>query len=133
MNSIAGFHPDFLGGYPGVLRALAVLKRRGMGEGVQPRVMASSGAVLDGYTRGYIEKAFDCRVFDVYGSTEAGPVAFECQEGRYHVHTDFVVVEPTSRPMRTRIGPSSLLARGSLRECLRSSVSPVLQTRSGNS
>ena len=93
MASIAGFQPDFLGGYPGVLRALAVLKRRGMGPGVHPRVMASSGAVLDGYTRGYIEKAFDCRVFDVYGSTEAGPVAFECHEGRYHVHAEFVVLE----------------------------------------
>jgi phenylacetate-CoA ligase len=49
--------------------------------------------VLDDYTRGYIEKAFGCRLFDVYGSTEAGPVAFECQQGRYHVHADFVAVE----------------------------------------
>ena len=93
MAAIEAFQPDFLGGYPGVLRALAVLKRQGMGEHVQPVVMASSGAVLDGYTRGYIERSFGCRVFDVYGSTEAGPVAFECQEGSYHVHADFVVVE----------------------------------------
>ena len=93
MAAIEGFQPDFLGGYPGVLRALAVLKRRGMGEHVQPVVMASSGAVLDGYTRGYIERSFGCRLFDVYGSTEAGPVAFECQEGSYHVHADFVAVE----------------------------------------
>ena len=93
MAAIEGFQPDFLGGYPGVLRALAVLKRRGMGAHVQPVVMASSGAVLDGYTRGYIERSFGCRLFDVYGSTEAGPVAFECQEGSYHVHGDFVAVE----------------------------------------
>ena len=39
MAAIEGFQPDFLGGYPGVLRALAVLKRRGMGEHVQPVVM----------------------------------------------------------------------------------------------
>jgi len=93
IEKIDGFQPEFLGGYPGVLRALAVLKRKGHGEHIQPRVMSSSGAVLDDYTKRYIEDAFHAPIFDVYGSTEAGPVAFECREGNYHIHSDFVHLE----------------------------------------
>ncbi|RLF32904.1 MAG: hypothetical protein DRN07_03910, partial [Thermoplasmata archaeon] len=56
-------------------------------------VIASSGAVLDEYTKRYIEETFNARVFDVYGSTEAGPVAFECRKGNYHIHHDMVHLE----------------------------------------
>jgi len=83
LKRIDSFQPDFIGGYPGVLRALAVLKRKGMGSSTAPQVMSSSGAVLDDYTKRY----------DVYGSTEAGPVAFECTEGNYHIHSDLVHLE----------------------------------------
>jgi len=93
IEKIDGFRPEFLGGYPGVLRALAVLKRQGYGKNIEPDVMASSGAVLDEYTKRYIEDAFGAKIYDVYGSTEAGPVAFECREGNYHIHSDFVHLE----------------------------------------
>jgi len=93
MKKIDEFNPEFLGGYPGVLRALAVLKRQGHGKNVNPRVMSSSGAVLDDYTKKYIEDAFDAKIYDVYGSTEAGPVAFECKKGNYHIHSDMVHLE----------------------------------------
>ncbi|OYT58608.1 hypothetical protein B6U81_07685 [Thermoplasmatales archaeon ex4484_30] len=72
-EKINEFKPKFLGGYPGVLRALAVLKRKGYGKNIEPEVMASSGAVLDEYTKKYIEEAFNAKIYDVYGSTEAGP------------------------------------------------------------
>jgi phenylacetate-CoA ligase len=93
LRSINDFQPEFLGGYPGVLRALAVLKRKGHGDSISPRVMSSSGAVLDRYTRRYIEDTFDAPIYDVYGSTEAGPAAFECRRGNYHIHSDLVHLE----------------------------------------
>jgi len=93
IEKIDEFKPKFIGGYPGVLRALAVLKRKGYGKNIQPEVMASSGAVLDEYTKKYIEEAFETKIYDVYGSTEAGPVAFECKKGNYHLHYDMVHVE----------------------------------------
>jgi len=93
LKRIDKFQPDFLGGYPGILRALSVLKRNGLGLSTAPQVMSSSGAVLDDYTKRYIEDAFDAPIYDVYGSTEAGPVAFECTEGNYHIHSDFVHLE----------------------------------------
>ena len=93
IEKIDAFKPKFIGGYPGSLQALAVLKRKGHGLHIQPEIIASSGAVLDDYTRRYIEEAFGARVFDVYGSTEAGPIAFECQKGKYHTHYDMVHLE----------------------------------------
>ncbi len=93
IQKIDNFQPEFLGGYPGVMRALAVLKRKGHGVHIHPKVMASSGAVLDDYTKNYIEDAFDAKIFDAYGSTEAGPVAFECKKGCYHIHSDLVHLE----------------------------------------
>lgn len=93
ITQINDFKPEFLGGYPGIMRALAVLKRKGHGTDIHPRVMASSGAVLDDYTRTYIEDAFNAKIFDAYGSTEAGPVAFECHKGCYHIHSDLVHLE----------------------------------------
>ncbi len=93
VEKIDKFSPKFLGGYPGVLRALAILKRKGYGKNIEPEIMASSGAVLDDYTKRYIEEAFNAKIYDVYGSTEAGPIAFECRKGNYHLHYDMVHVE----------------------------------------
>ena len=93
IDKIDRFKPKFIGGYPGILRALAVLKKKGYGEHIEPSVMASSGAVLDSYTKKYIEDAFNAKIYDVYGSTEGGPIAFECRKGSYHIHSDMVHVE----------------------------------------
>ena len=93
IEKIDRFKPKFIGGYPGVLRAMAILKKRGYGKNISPDVMASSGAILDEYTKKYIEEAFEAELYDVYGSTEAGPIAFQCKKKKYHIHHDMVHVE----------------------------------------
>jgi len=93
MEELERFKPEFIGGYPGILKILAIMKNRGFGEGIKPRWMATSGAVLDDYTRKYIEDAFEVKIFDVYGATECSPIAFQCREGNYHVNYDLVHVE----------------------------------------
>ena len=100
IEKIDAFNPKFIGGYPGVLRALAVLKKKGYGKNIEPEYIASSGAVLDDYTRKYIEEAFNTKVFDVYGSTEGGPIAFECRKGNYHIHYDMVHLEFLDEDMK---------------------------------
>lgn len=40
-----------------------------------------------------IERAFGCKVFDCYGSSEVQNIAAECPEGQMHVNADFVVIE----------------------------------------
>jgi len=94
MRSINDFNPEFLGSDPNMLRKFAVLKNNGYGKDIAPSFLFSSGSMLDPYTKRYIEHAFSSRTIDMYGTTEAGPLAFECVKGGYyHVHSDFVHIE----------------------------------------
>jgi phenylacetate-CoA ligase len=43
--------------------------------------------------RASIERAFGCRAYDLYGSSEVQNIAAECPAGSMHVNTDFVVLE----------------------------------------
>jgi phenylacetate-CoA ligase len=93
LKEIEDFSPNFIGSDPNMLRQMAVLLNEGFGKNVAPDRLFSSGSVLDRYTRKYVEKAFQTSIVDMYGTTEAGPLAFECRNGCYHVHSDFVYLE----------------------------------------
>ena len=94
LKEVSEFNPEYLGSDPNTLREFAYRKNVGEAEDINPELLFSSGAMLDNYTRQYVEKAFNTRVLDTYGSTEAGPMAFECINGHgYHVNSDFVFME----------------------------------------
>ncbi len=94
IRKIDEFNPDFLNGYPGILQVLSTLKiEEDLGMNISPDYISSSGAILDPYTRRYIMDAFGAHVFDIYESTEGGPMAFECMKGCYHIHSDMVHLE----------------------------------------
>ena len=93
MRSLEEFKPDFIGGYVGMLGHLALLKDQGYGKTVEPKYIASTGAVLDPNLKQFIETAFQTQVYEAYGATETGPIAFECREGGYHVLSDLIHVE----------------------------------------
>ncbi|PNX49510.1 MAG: hypothetical protein BV457_01440 [Thermoplasmata archaeon M9B1D] len=93
IKEINSFKPDFLGGYPGMLGHLALLKEQGYGEKINPKVIASTGGVLDKNLRKLIEEVFDAPVFELYGTTETGTIAFQCKEGHYHIMSDLVHLE----------------------------------------
>jgi phenylacetate-CoA ligase len=92
-GELESFNPDFIGGYPGILKILAIYKKKDKNENLSPKVIASSGAILDDYTRKYIKNSFNAKIFDVYGATECSPIAFECQKGNIHLNSDFVFME----------------------------------------
>jgi len=93
MEDLNRFKPEMVGGYPDILKILAILKEKGKGENVNPKYIASSGAILDKYTRKYIEEVFNARVFETYGATECTPMAIECREGNMHIQSDVVHIE----------------------------------------
>ncbi|HHF58664.1 MAG TPA: phenylacetate--CoA ligase family protein, partial [Thermoplasmatales archaeon] len=93
MEDLNKFRPEMIGGYPDILKILAMLKEEGKGENVNPRYIASSGSVLDEYTRKYMEEVFNARVFETYGATECTPMAIECREGNMHIQSDVVHME----------------------------------------
>ncbi|MCX6663962.1 MAG: hypothetical protein NTZ75_06905 [Euryarchaeota archaeon] len=87
------FQPEAIIGYPFVLIQLAYLRENGYGRTITPRVIGSSGAYFDRYSRHRVEEAFGAKTFDIYAATESGPMAFECREKRYHVLSDMVHLE----------------------------------------
>jgi len=94
MKTLKDFKPDVIMTYPAIHQHLAFLKRKGYGENVKPKLLLTGGAILDDYTRSYVEDAFGCRLLNVYPSVEAGTnIAFECMEGTWHVHSDFFYIE----------------------------------------
>lgn len=45
-----------------------------------------------------IKKAFNCEsVKSIYGCTEAGQIAFECEYGHHHIASDWVLIEPVDK------------------------------------
>ena len=94
LEELNEFKPDFIGGYTGMLGHLAVLKEEGKGEKIKPKVIASTGSLLDSDLKDYISNVFNAPVFEVYGTTETGPIAFQCKEfDKYHIMSDLLHVE----------------------------------------
>lgn len=93
IKKINNFKPDFLGGYVGMLGHLAILKEKGLGKDIGPKVIGTTGSVVDDNLRKFIAETFDAEVFETYASTEAGPIAFQCKHAGYHILDDFVHLE----------------------------------------
>ena len=93
IKEINKFEPDFIGGYVGMLGHLALLKEKGFGDNINPHHIATIGSVLTPPLRNLLEKTFVAKVFEVYGATESGTIAFQCSRGHYHIMSDLVFPE----------------------------------------
>ncbi|MCD6236507.1 MAG: phenylacetate--CoA ligase family protein [Thermoplasmata archaeon] len=93
VEELSRFKPEFIGGYPSVVKIIASIINKDSYRNLKPTRIATSGEVLDEYTRGYIEDVFGTKIFDVYGATECSPIAFQCKEGSYHLNYDFANLE----------------------------------------
>ena len=93
IKEVTKFKPDFIGGYPGTLAHLALLKENGQGKDINPKYIATIGSVLDKNLKRLIEETFNTHVFEVYGATESGTIAFQCKNGHYHIMSDNVYPE----------------------------------------
>ena len=92
--------PDIIISYPATLHHLAFLKKKGYGRHIHPKILLTGGSVLDEYTKQYVEDAFECKVYNIYSSTESGAeISFECVEGTWHINYDFFHVEAIDENM----------------------------------
>jgi len=70
----------------------------------------TSGAYFDNHSRKQVEEIFDTSIFDFYAATESGPIAFECRNRTYHIHSDLVYPEVIENGEYTSYGkPGSLV------------------------
>jgi phenylacetate-CoA ligase len=97
INFLDKFKPEFLSGFPGPLRHMALLKKQGYGKNVNPKCIISSGGIIDKYDKLEIEEAFGVKLYDFYASTEAGPISFECKRGNYHINSDYIYLETVNK------------------------------------
>jgi phenylacetate-CoA ligase len=90
LPELRAFKPTVLYGFPGYLLHLG----RTAAGSLRPRLVFTSGEMLDELTRSGIEAAFGVDVLDVYGCTEVKEIAWECprREG-YHVNADWLLLE----------------------------------------
>ncbi len=93
VDKINQFKPEYIVGYPGMLRHLAILKRKGYADNINPKKIVSCGSILDKSLEKYLEETFKTEIFDAYGAMESGPIAFQCKHKKYHLHSDFVHIE----------------------------------------
>lgn len=93
------FQPRALGGYPSSLLLLAREQVAGRLR-VRPMFVIFTGETVTPANRAFIERAFACRSYEVYGSTENGICAVQCREGWLHYSADWFVLEPVDRDYR---------------------------------
>jgi phenylacetate-CoA ligase len=90
--------PDYLFSYANNLKAVADLIRHAQAAALGLKSIISTGEILAADTRNSIERAFGCRVIDIYGAREIGQIAFECPSAdRYHLCSELVFTEIVDR------------------------------------
>jgi phenylacetate-CoA ligase len=94
------FRPDVLGSFPTILEQLAQARQDGRLR-IRPRAITSGGEMLTPRTRRAISEAFECPVFDCYGSAECGWLGMECrQQQGIHLFADWLLVEAVDQDGR---------------------------------
>jgi phenylacetate-CoA ligase len=91
--SLLRARPDVIQGFPSSLAFLGrFIKERGLN--VNPRLIFTVAEFLYDEDRKSIEEVFGGELFDYYGSTEIGLIAWECRaHGAYHINADNVMVD----------------------------------------
>ncbi len=83
--------PNIISAPPSMLKLIA----KEIGEGrlsIKPKKLVSYAEVLYPDVREYLEKVFNCKVYEIYKCTE-GAVAISCRQGSLHINEDIVAVQ----------------------------------------
>ncbi len=124
--------PQVLYGCTTPLRLLASHIREHGLPAHHPSIVITTAETLDGATRRLLAETFHSEVFDFYGMTEMGLVAWECKaHAGYHLAEDAILIErlpiATSTAAATGPGPFRLLYTN-----LELSAMPLIRYESGD-
>jgi phenylacetate-CoA ligase len=98
------YRPVTLTGFPAALSFLAKAMEDAGLRPPKPRAIVTTSEALRPEMREIIERVFEAKAYEEYGSVENCVLATECEHGRMHVHPDFGFVE-LLRPDGTAAGP----------------------------
>jgi phenylacetate-CoA ligase len=93
-SKMGSFKPDFVLGPPAPTNIFAVFLIRNPQYRMRPRAVFTYGETLLPHYQKTIERTFNCKVYDIYGSTEMAHIAAQCgcHEG-HHVTQENVFLE----------------------------------------
>ena len=94
IDQLNKFRPTILYGCTTPLRLMALHAQKSGQKLYQPKTVISTAETLDEDTRILLQETFGATVYDLYGLTEMGLVAWQCpaQEG-YHLSEDTTIIE----------------------------------------
>lgn len=87
------FQPSSITGYPSALVELAREQQQGRLR-ITPLLLMCAGEHLGDKQRELLESTFGCHLLQGYAASEVPGLALECDEHRFHVNTDWYLVEP---------------------------------------
>lgn len=103
IRRIKDYQPAIIDGYAESFNLLANYLRFHQTKGIRPQGIISSAQTLSKQSREVIEKGFNCKVFDKYGSREFSGIAYECKAHKgHHISAESYLVEliKDGRPAR---------------------------------
>lgn len=93
VSAIKNHKALFLKGSPSSIFTFAnLLKNKGCNN-LCFRAVFTAGEILFPYQRKRIEDTFHCKIFDSYGHMERAVAICQCPLGRYHVNSDYGILE----------------------------------------
>lgn len=99
------FKPNIIWGFPNCLKLITKFISDNKIIHLNPKVIFSSGEMLDDNTRHYLEKIFNVKVYDLYTSAELSITAWECERHNgYHINSDSIILEITKDGKRLKYG-----------------------------
>jgi phenylacetate-CoA ligase len=94
VKKLNSFQPTFIDGYPSAIYVIAkFINSEKIKILFTPKAIAVTAETLYDYQRFEIEKAFGCKVYNQYASSEGSPFITECISGNLHVNEDSGVFE----------------------------------------
>lgn len=130
IQALNDIQPAILATYPSVLAALTSEQSAGRLR-IRPVLIATGGECLKPLVRRRAAETFGCKVRDTYAASEFMGIAFDCKEGRLHLNSDWVILEPVDaqyRPLSPGSSPHTVLLTN-----LVNRVQPIIRYEMGDS
>ncbi|WP_427892733.1 phenylacetate--CoA ligase family protein [Kribbella sp. GL6] len=130
VDELNRFDPGMLSGFLGTLVLLAGEQEAGRLR-IRPAVVVPGGETLSAEVRDRLAQAFGAKVRAAYAATECSYLAGGCEEGWYHVNSDWAILEPVDAEYRPT--PAGEWSHTVLLSNLANQVQPFLRYDLGDS
>ncbi len=116
--------------YPSAASLLAAEQRAGRLR-IAPASIWLGGETLSATCRAEVSSTFRCRILEEYGASECMSIACECERGRLHLNSDWMLLEAVDREYRPV--PPGETSHTALLTNLANRVQPVIRYDIGDS